>query len=180
MKQKKRIALDMDEVMADVMPKFEAIYEREFGVSIGKEDYWGKKIYHLENAAYIRDFLHHKGFFADLPVMPGSQEAVRELMEDYEVFITTAAMEFRASLEDKFDWLKENFPFIPWTNVVFCGDKSVIRADYMVDDHPYNLRKFEGKGLLFTATHNIDETEFTRVDNWEEVRAFFRRERKQS
>ena len=112
--------------------------------------------------------------------MPGSQEVVRELMEDYEVFITTAAMEFRASLEDKFDWLKENFPFIPWTNVVFCGDKSVIRADYMVDDHPYNLRKFEGKGLLFTATHNIDETEFTRVDNWEEVRAFFRRERKQS
>ena len=51
MKQKNKIALDMDEVMADVMPKFEAIYEREFGVSIGKEDYWGKKIYHLENAA---------------------------------------------------------------------------------------------------------------------------------
>lgn len=166
----------MDEVIADVMPKFESIYEKEFGKSVRKEDYWGKKIYQLENASYIRDFLHHDGFFADLPVMPGSQEVVRELSEHYDIFITTAAMEFRASLRDKFDWLKDHFPFIHWKNFVFCGDKSIIRADYMIDDHPSNLRKFEGKGLLFTASHNIHETEFTRVNNWEEVRAFFRKE----
>lgn len=169
----------MDEVIADVAPKFEAIYEQAFNTPIQREDYRGKKIYHLEHASHIRDFLNHKGFFADLPVMPGSQEVVRELMEHYDVFITTAAMEFRASLEDKFDWLKDHFPFIPWKNFVFCGDKSILRADYMIDDHPYNLRKFKGKGLLFTANHNLNETEFIRVNNWEEVRTFFQAERLQ-
>jgi len=177
MNHRKSIALDMDEVMANVSPKFEAIYEKELGIPLSKDDYWGKKVYQLENAAYIRDFLHHKGFFADLPVMPGSQEVVRELMEHYDVFIATAAMEFRSSLEDKFDWLKDHFPFIPWQNIVFCGNKSIIKADYMLDDHPYNLRKFQGKGLLFTAAHNVNETAFTRVNDWEEVRAFFQQER---
>jgi 5'-nucleotidase len=172
----KRIAIDMDEVIADVQPKFLDLYERRLGRRPEREEYWGKRIYQVDGAVKIREYLFEKGFFADLPVMPGSREVIRELMEDYEIFITTAAMEFRASLEDKYDWLQRNFPFIHWKNFVFCGDKSIIRADYMIDDHPGNLRIFQGKGLLYTASHNIHETEFTRVNNWEEVRGFFRGE----
>lgn len=163
----------MDEVIADIRPKFLDLYEQEFGWRPQREEYWGKKIYQVNGADKIRNYLFEKGFFADLPVMPGSQEVLRELMDHYEVFITTAAMEFRTSLEDKYDWMQEHFPFIHWKNIVFCGDKSVIHADYMIDDHPHNLRRFKGQGVLFTASHNIDETDFPRVDNWEEVRAFF-------
>ena len=35
----KRIALDMDEVIADVIPKFLDIYEAEFGYRLKAEDY---------------------------------------------------------------------------------------------------------------------------------------------
>lgn len=171
-----RIAIDMDEVIADVRPKFLTLYEREFGRRPREEEYLGKKVYQLPGAARIRDFLQEKGFFAGLPVIPGSQEGIRELMERYDVFIVTAAMEFRASFEDKFDWLQEHFPFIHWKNIVFCGDKSIIEADYMIDDHAFNLERFRGRGLLFTASHNIEETRFTRVNNWEEVMSFFRAE----
>ena len=163
----------MDEVMADIWPKFFDLYEREFGRRPEKEEYWGKKIYHLKGAAHIRNFLFDKGFFADLPVMPGSQETLRGLAENYEIFITTAAMEFRSSLEDKYDWLIRHFPFLHWKNFVFCGDKSIINADFMIDDHAKNLRTFDGHGLLFTAPHNVDETGFTRVNNWQEVKIFF-------
>lgn len=170
-----KIAIDMDEVMADVQPKFLDIYEREFGERIDPQRYQGGKIYDLDGAAHIRNSLHEKGFFRDLPVMPGSQEVIRELMETYDIFIVTAAMEFRASFEDKYDWLQDHFPFIPWRNVVFCGDKSIINADFMIDDHVRNLLSFQGKGLLFTASHNVDETRFERVNNWQEVRAYFQR-----
>ncbi len=170
---KKRIAVDMDEVIADVQPKFLDLYEREFGQRLQREDFWGKKIYMINGAERIREFLFERGFFADLPVMEGSQEVLRELMEHYEVYITTAAMEFRSSFEDKYDWLQRHFPFIHWKQIVFCGDKSVINADYMIDDHPNNLEKFKGEGLLFTASHNIHIDKFWRVNNWEEVRAFF-------
>ena len=177
---KKRIAIDMDEVMADVMPKFLDIYEYEFGKRLSTEEFWGSKVYYREEAKFLRDRLFEKGFFADLPVMPDSQEVVKELMEDYEIFITTAAMEFRSSFEDKYDWLREHFPFIHWRNIVFCGDKSIIQADYMIDDHVFNLKKFSGKGLLYTASHNVMENRFTRVNNWEEVRTFFRNEKNEN
>ncbi|GJM34709.1 MAG: putative 5'(3')-deoxyribonucleotidase [Saprospiraceae bacterium] len=173
---RKRIAIDMDEVIADVTPKFLDLYEDRYGKRLKREEYWGKKIYQINGAVELRETLQDKGFFADLPVIPESQEGIRELMEHYDVFITTAAMEFRSSFEDKYDWLKVHFPFIHWKNIVFCGDKSILRAEYMIDDHAKNLRTFQGKGLLYTATHNIHETEFTRVNNWAEVMAFFRKE----
>ena len=174
---KPRIAIDMDEVMANVEPKFLDLYEQEFGRRLNRSDYWGKKIYGLrEEEKYLRDALFEKGFFRDLEVMPGSQAVIRELMKDYEIFITTAAMEFRSSFEDKYDWLREHFPFIHWKNIVFCGDKSIVQADYMIDDHAFNLEKFEGKPLLYTSSHNVHETRFRRVNNWEEVMAYFRAE----
>ena len=174
---RRRIAIDMDEVLAQVMPKFLRIYEERYGRQPAREEYWGKKIYQLEHAENLRETLFEKGFFADLTVMPDAREVVAELMEFYDIYIVTAAMEFRSSFEDKYDWLHEHFPFIHWRNVVFCGDKSIIDADYMIDDHTHNLETFRGKGLLFTASHNIDETRFTRVDSWQDVRAFFARER---
>ncbi len=176
---KKRIALDMDEVIADVLSKYLDLYEQKFGHRLSKESFWGKKLYDMhEEAIVLREHLFEKGFFRDLKVIEGSQEGVRKLMEHYEVFITTAAQEFRNSFEDKYDWLREHFPFIPWKNVIFCGDKSIIRADYMIDDHVHNLETFHGKGLLYTASHNVHETRFTRVNNWEEVVDFFEKERK--
>ncbi len=177
-KTKKRIALDMDEVIADVYPKFLDFYERDFGERPDKSVWWGKKIYQLPNAGHIRGYLHEEGFFANLPVMEGSQEVVKWLTEHYDVFAVTAATEFRNSLRDKLDWLEEHFPFIGWQRLVLCGDKSIINADYMIDDHGWNLEHFKGKGLLFTATHNLEENRFTRVNNWAEVRSFFEHELK--
>lgn len=173
---KKRILVDMDEVLADVYPKFEAIYTQQTGMPIQKSDYWGQKLYNLPGMNKLREVLHDPGFFADLPVMEGAQEVMRQLNERYEVFIVSAAMEFRNSMPEKRDWMQEHFPFIHWKHIVFCGHKYFIKADFMIDDHVYNLEAFEGKGLLFTATHNIHEERFDRVDNWQEVLAFFKKD----
>ena len=173
---RKRIALDMDEVMADVVPAFLDLFESRTGRRMKKEEYWGKKIYQLPGAALVREALFDKGFFADLPPIEGSREGVEWLNRHYDLFIVSAAMEFRNSLEDKFDWLQRHFPYLHWKNFVFCGDKRIIQADYMIDDHPFNLEAFQGKGLLFTASHNIGEKRFERVNDWAEVRSFFERE----
>lgn len=170
---RKKIALDVDEVIADPLPKFLDAYEQSFGKRLKKEDYWGKKLYDLPGANHVRKVLYDKGFFRDLPLMDNCQEVVKELSEEYDVFFTTSAMEFRNSLEDKYDWLLEYFPFISWKRFAFVGDKSIIHADFMIDDHPRNLVKFAGEKLLYTASHNIDETRFTRVNDWLEVRAYF-------
>jgi len=56
---------------------------------------------------------------------------------------------------------------------VFCGDKSIINADYLVDDTPRNLSRFNGEGILFSAHHNVYETRFRRVDSWGEIGELF-------
>jgi 5'(3')-deoxyribonucleotidase len=48
-----------------------------------------------------------------------------------------------------------------------------LRADYLIDDLPKNLLRFEGQGLLYTAPHNLTATGFVRVNNWLEVATYF-------
>ena len=85
-------------------------------------------------------YLTEPTFFRDLAVMKDSQEVIKELSEYYEIFITTAAMEFPTSFTAKYEWLKEHFSFLNDMNFVFCGDKSIINADYLIDD---NVRHFK-------------------------------------
>src|SRR5260370_16889621 len=87
--------------------------------------------------------------------MEGSQQIVKLLSERYEVFVTSAAMDHPNSFAAKYSWLKEHFPFIPDKRIVFCGDKSIIRADFMIDDNEQNLAAFTGKGFIFSAPHNL-------------------------
>lgn len=166
----------MDEVIADVIPKFLDHFEKENGYRPKKEDYWGKKLYELPDINNFRHIIYEKGFFRDLPVMEGAQDVVKWLHNHFEIFIISAAMEFPNSLEDKYYWMQENFPFISWKNYIFSGHKYFMDADYLIDDHERNLLSFKGKGLLYTSSHNIHETRFTRVNNWEEVRTFFEKE----
>ena len=101
-----------------------------------------------------------------------SQEVMDALNKKYEVFIVSSAMEFPNSLPEKLEWLNEHFPFLHWKQFVFCGRKSVVHGDYMIDDLPHNLETFNGEKLLFTAPHNMQFNHFTRVTGWKEVGAY--------
>jgi len=54
---------------------------------------------------------------------------------------------------------------------VFCGNKEVIDADYLIDDRSRYFARFRGTGILFTAPHNARESAHLRVNNWNEVLA---------
>jgi 5'(3')-deoxyribonucleotidase len=56
---------------------------------------------------------------------------------------------------------------------VFCGDKSILLADYLIDDTFRHLERFKGQGILFSAPHNAAVTGFRRVASWREIEDFF-------
>ena len=172
----KRICVDMDEVMADTLTEHLRRYNQEFDEQLTTDDLVGKGLWEvapLDRQAQLRAFLDAEDFFEDLPLMPGSQEVLKRLSTRYEIFIATQAMVVPNSLGPKYRWLQRHFPFIPPTHYVFCGNKSILRAEYLIDDLPRNLRLFEGQGLLYTAPHNMTAEGFTRVNDWQEVEAFF-------
>jgi 5'-nucleotidase len=168
----KRIAIDMDEVIADAYHRFNDWYERDFKLKLDPELIHGKylrDVVPLEHREQVIKYPHTEGFFKDLPVMKDSQDVIFELSKKYEIFIASAAMEFKNSFVHKYDWLSVHFPFIPWTHIVFCGDKSIINADYLIDDHVRHFKNFKGHGILFSSPHNMNETWNPRVNSWKEV-----------
>lgn len=168
----KRIALDMDGVLADVYEQFFDWDERDFGRRRTWEEVAGKN--EREIFPRVRDYVFAEGFFRHLKVISGSQEVVKELNARYDLYIVSSATEFPLSLPEKQSWLADHFPFIGWRQIVFCGSKEIIQADIMIDDHFKNLDHFTGEtSILFTQPHNAyaDSGRHRRVHNWEEIAA---------
>ena len=171
-----RICVDMDEVMADTLAEHLRRYNQTFDEAVTPQDLAGKGLFEItpvDRRQQLRAFLDAEDFFEDLALMPGAQDVLQQLSSRFDIFIATQAMAVPNSLDSKYRWLQRHFPFIPPTQYIFCGDKSILRADYLIDDLPKNLLRFEGQGLLYTAPHNLTATGFLRVDNWQQVADYF-------
>lgn len=174
-----RIAVDMDEVMADALGELLARYNRKKKTHFTKEDLRGKWLWQVlppGGQELIEEYLQREDFFEDLPIIQDSQEVLQQLSERYEIFIATAAMAFPNSFGSKYRWLRRHFSFLSPHNFVFCGDKSILQADYLIDDMPHNLASFRGEGILFTSPHNIGITKYRRADSWRQIAEMFLRE----
>jgi 5'(3')-deoxyribonucleotidase len=166
----------MDEVMADALAEHLMRYNRDYDASITLEDLQGKVLWDViasEHHGAVEGYLRSEDFFENLAVMPEAQRVMKLLQQKYEVFIATAAMEVPASFHQKFRWLEKYFPFISPAHIVYCGDKSILNADYLIDDNPRQLRRFKGEGILFTSPHNITVKGYKRVNDWLDVEKLF-------
>jgi 5'(3')-deoxyribonucleotidase len=177
---RKVIAVDMDEVIADALGEHLLRYNRDFPADFPQPltlaDLRGRRLWEVvppHRHAALDAYFRNEDFFRNLPIMPDAPRVLNRLQCRYDIFIASAAMEVPTSFTAKFDWLAEHFPFIPTSHIVFCGDKSILRADYLIDDNVRQLDVFHGEGILFTAPSNVDITTYRRVNNWLDVEAMF-------
>ena len=171
-----RIAIDMDDVIADTSASLLALYNVEFEESITMDQLSGTHLLEFapgERRARVQSYLFDADFFDGLPVIRESVRVIQALNERYEVFFATAAMHYPECFGARYQWLRTHFSFIPPRRIVFCGDKSILKADYLIDDNPWQLERFHGHGILFSAPHNAGITGFRRVHNWLEIQALF-------
>ena len=174
--ERKIICVDMDEVIADALGEHLLRYNREFSTNITVTDLHGRWLWDFvpeERQKALYQYMCSEDFFDVLEVMPDAQRVLLRLQSRYEVFIATAAMEVPSSFNAKFRWLAKHFPFISPAHIVFCGDKSILRGDFLIDDNPRQLRRFRGEGILFSSPANVAVTDFKRVSNWAEVEQMF-------
>ena len=172
-----RIAIDMDEVMADALAEHVRRYNAMFGTELTLDDLHGR---HLEDHIppehrAAAEAMLDSTFFDELAILPDCLDVIRELTVRHDVFIVTAAMDVPCSFDAKYRWLQRHFPFIRPSHIVFCGDKGIIDADYLIDDRARHFLSFKGRPLLFAAPHNAHETRYPRVSSWTEVREVFAR-----
>ncbi|WP_373757500.1 hypothetical protein, partial [Jeotgalibaca porci] len=177
MTDKISIAIDMDDVLAGTTEKMVLSYN-----TLKKTNYIPDDLLTLDletvfdETTMMQMFneINSPGFTRDLVVKENAIEVVKELNDVYDVYIATAAMEIPGSFQDKFEWLQENFPFLDVNHYIYCGNKKVVRSDYLIDDNVKQLHQFRGTGILYTAhfNHKI-EAPFTRIDSWTEAHGHF-------
>lgn len=169
------IAVDVDWVLAKLTKKWVRYYNTIFNDKLEIEDIETWEITNFvkpEAKPFMTNILNLDDFYRDLDIVNDSQRVLEKLSKKNQIIIVTDPFT-RTSFKAKYDWLNENFPFISTKNYVFTGNKSVITADFLIDDGVHNLEGFAGCGLLYDAPYNRKEERFFRVRNWQDVEHLF-------
>lgn len=177
MSEKLSIAIDMDDVLAGTTEKMVLSYNTLNQTNYVPDDLLTMNLESLfDDVTMVQLFneMNAPGFTRDLVVKENAIEVVEELNNIYDVYIATAAMEIPGSFQDKFEWLQEYFPFLDVNHYIYCGNKKVVRSDYLIDDNLKQLHQFQGTGILYTAHFNQKiEAPFTRIDSWLDAHMHF-------
>ena len=102
------------------------------------------------------------GFFLKLKEIPGAIESFRRLEEKYDVWILTRPS-FRNvnCFTEKAQWIWDHLGFDVVQRMVVCGDKSLLKGEYLIDDtNTAGQSDFEGEWIHFGSD---------KFPNWDSV-----------
>lgn len=173
---RKSIAIDMDQVLANMFKKLTVTFNEIAGTNMSEEEFIVAPRNQLlpEQEKALFKAINEPDYFRDFELLdPEAVPVLERLNERFDLFIATAAMDVPGCFTAKYDWLREHFPFIDPQNIVFCGTKSVIHTDYLIDDNPRQLHAFKGTGIIYDMPYNRHVDDFERVVNWQEIEAYF-------
>ena len=174
---RKSIAIDMDQVIANMYKKMTVSYNELFNENLTDEEFINAPQDSLTREQYkaLLGAMNEPSYYRDMELLDANAvEVIRELNERFDVYIATAAMEIPGSFTAKYEWLLEHFPFLDPQKFVFCGTKAVIHTDYLIDDSVNQLQAFSGQGILYSMPYNKHVEDYPRVGNWLEVREYFK------
>jgi 5'(3')-deoxyribonucleotidase len=109
-----------------------------------------------------------QGFCANLPIVVGAREGVRELARIAKIYYVTSPMpDAPYWMWERTRWLKANFPDAP---IIFASDKSVVHGDYLIDDRPKHLEQWSwGRTVCWDTPCNGHVACYHRVRSWKEI-----------
>lgn len=162
---KKIIYIDMDGVLAD----FDGTVDQLFRENPGK---FCENTKIVDGKAY-RSNSSIPGIFGMLKPVAGALDAVKELSQNYDLFVLSSLPWGNATAaQEKVLWLKRYFGedenSVFYKRIIFSSRKDLAIGDYLIDDRPTNgAEKFPGKVLRFGGEEFPD---------WRAVLDFFERE----
>lgn len=178
-----KLIVDMDDVITE--KGFIRMINKFLGTNYKQEDaksYYINDLIPKDKMDEWVEFYSKENVYDYANIVEGAKETLEKLNEKYDLYIATAYV-FRdapevsgKTLNDKYNFLCENFPFIDPHKFIFISNKELLEADIRIDDSPKKLIGKAKLKLLFTAYHNKDMTEeelkennLIRVNNWKEV-----------
>ena len=170
-----KILIDMDNVIADTLEYTITCLENNH-IVFNREELNGKYLEDIlteQQISIMHNITSKTDFFKKIPLKPKCYEVMKMLNKEYEIRIVSCAFVFPKSMNAKLWWIRKNLDFIDLSQVIFCGCKSDIKGDILIDDIAENLQNFDGEKYIFSAPHNIDEKDYKRFESWDDVALLF-------
>jgi len=151
-----RILIDLDMTVADLLGTLIPLHNEENG-----DDFTIERMLTWEIQDHCRpgtadklvQLFARQGLFWTLKPLPGAVEAVKELNENHDVYIVTAA-EHPSGFSEKARWVHEYLPFSQKRRFILAHDKHLIRADVLIDDKPATIQAMRAE-QPFARTYGI-------------------------
>ena len=160
---------DMDGVAADLFPAWYGSYNRSTGdnLIVERVTEWDVSKF-CKYPKEIYSHLDQPSLFRYLEPLPGALEAISHISQDTDFwFLTDGQGKYAAS--EKQEWVDRLFPSLGRKKVIICPQKSIIRADLLIDDSPRHLKEFFGRTIKFNYPHNRDVLADWNVSSWAEL-----------
>lgn len=192
----KKIAIDVDEVLANTLPAMIDFHNETYDTNLKTEDFKYDRLYKVwggdeeEELLKVRNFYKSKHFREIVPVH-NSEYAIKELTKDFDLFVVTARGDDIADITK--EWIYSYYPNcfddIYFANHYASPNEYVPKsklcsnfgASFLVDDsfeYATDCVSGDREVLLFDYPWNRGFTlveGITRVYSWEEILGFFRK-----
>jgi 5'-nucleotidase len=154
------IAVDIDEVCADLLDEWVRRYNKKYKDELKVESITTWDIVNFvkpECGKDIYNLLKDPHFYDSVQPFSDALRAIEDLRElGRVVYVTTCAP---GTMDQKFFWLQRH-GFLPDTSSAIndyipCKDKWLVNADILLDDGIHNVEPFPKAALLVQHTHNM-------------------------
>ena len=152
---KKRVALDLDGVIWDLVKPWVSEYNKKYNDNIQIEDI---KEYILSNTLTkatpeeLSAILLEDGFWDKVLPFSNSYEYLEKLNNEFEIYIATKT-DYKL-YEIKVKRLLELFPFIKQDQIICIYNKIILDVDWLVDDYEDNLLGGKFNKIILDASYN--------------------------
>ncbi len=116
------------------------------------------------------------GIWERMPAMPHINEVITLLSEKHNVYILTKPwIHSKTVWYEKAAWIQKHLPNFNLSNLIYCANKKMIKADYIIDDAPEYLSMNNGvKTIAMDYPYNHDLKVDYRVNDWNDIKEIFR------
>jgi 5'(3')-deoxyribonucleotidase len=179
MSNKPALAVDVDGVVADLIPVWLRRYNKDYGDNLTRYNIldWDVSRFVVDAAKdTIWEYIQDASLYDEVLPIEFALESVERLREYFNlVFVTDATF---GTVGRKLRWLKHHGFFRDGDEYIESKDKSHVSAKFLIDDYIKNVETFvgdgDGVGILFGQEWNRQHILRTKMyfDGWRPIRSY--------
>lgn len=151
------VAVDVDEVCADLLGEWLRRYNARYSDNLTSADIAGwdfsQQLKPDARGGPFYDILREPDMYNHIQPLPGALAAISSIKDaGHRVVYVSSCVEGTA--DAKQDWLRRHGFLDSSHDFIAASDKSLIRADCLLDDRPLNVDRFLGEAFLIAHPHN--------------------------